>query len=35
MSPGDVTIEADAFTHAIEEIGVFTKGNMILLPNTI
>lgn len=35
MSPGDVTIEADAFTHAIEEIGVFTKGNMMLLPNTI
>ncbi len=35
MSPGDVTIEADAFQHAVQEIGVFTKGNMMLLPNTI
>ena len=35
MGPGDVTIEAGAYSNAVEEIGVFQKGNMILLPNLI
>jgi len=35
MGPGDITIEAGAFSNAVEEIGVFQKGNMILLPNLI